>query len=119
MKKISKKALERLMEYRWPGNVRELENVIERTVALSESEVIDVDDIPPTVNGGGGAAPRIGSDMSLDENERLHIESVLRRVGGHQIRASGVLGIDRRTLYRKLIKYGLKPASEDRESSLK
>ena len=68
---------------------------------------------------GGGSAPRIGSDMSLDENERLHIESVLRRVGGHQIRASGVLGIDRRTLYRKLIKYGLKPASEDRESSLK
>ncbi len=119
MKKISKKALERLMEYRWPGNVRELENVIERTVALSESEVIDVDDIPPTVNGGGGSAPRIGSDMSLDENERLYIESVLRRVGGHQIRASGVLGIDRRTLYRKLIKYGLKPASEDRESSLK
>ncbi|MDP6364644.1 MAG: sigma-54 dependent transcriptional regulator [Nitrospinota bacterium] len=68
---------------------------------------------------GGGSAPRIGSDMSLDENERLHIESVLRRVGAHQIYASGVLGIDRRTLYRKLIKYGLKPASEDRESSLK
>ena len=51
--------------------------------------------------------------MSLDEIARRHIESVLDRTGGHQIQASRILGIDRRTLYRKLIKYGLKPASSD------
>ncbi len=113
VKKISRVALQRLMEYSWPGNVRELENVVERMVALCEEDVIDEDDIPPSVNGGraGDYARRIGSDMSLEDLECLHIESVLKRTKGHQIRASQILGIDRRTLYRKLIKYGLKPAS--------
>lgn len=53
--------------------------------------------------------------MTLDELERQHIEFILRRVGGHQIRASQILGIDRRTLYRKLVKYGLKRASRESE----
>lgn len=65
-------------------------------------------------NGAGGPASLIGGgDMSLDEIERRHIESILDRTGGHRIQASRFLGIGRRTLYRKLIKYGLKPASRD------
>ncbi len=114
-KKLSKSALQRLTEYSWPGNVRELENLMERAVALCEGDVIDSGDIPSGVgrNGSGDPASLIGGDMSLDEIERRHIESVLDRTGGHQIQASRILGIDRRTLYRKLIKYGLKPASRD------
>jgi two-component system response regulator HydG len=104
------------MAYSWPGNVRELENVIERTVALCDKDLIDAEDLPPNLQEGSqnGGALQVGSEVSLDDLERRHIESILRKTGNHQIRAAGILGIDRRTLYRKLIKYGLKPGARER-----
>ncbi|MBI5640188.1 MAG: sigma-54-dependent Fis family transcriptional regulator [Nitrospirae bacterium] len=93
-----------LSAYQWPGNVRELENVVERAVILCDSDTIGIEDIsvPPQNKAG-----EKGSKPSLEEMEKEHILGVLRQTGGNQSKASQLLGIDRKTLYLKLKKYGL------------
>jgi two-component system, NtrC family, response regulator AtoC len=88
--------------YSWPGNVRELENVIERAVILNSKSRIMVEDIPQFVK-----APQGGGALSLDEMERRHIVQVLQETKGNVKAAAGVLGIDRKTLYRKAAEYGI------------
>lgn len=107
---ISKEALNLLMNYSWPGNVRELENAIERAVALGINPEIMPEDLPPAIRMRELSHPRdsIPSGLTLQELERDYIAKVMERTGGHQLRTARILGIDRRTLYRKLIKYGLK-----------
>ncbi len=97
-------ALEMLAAYDWPGNVRELENVIERAVILCDADKIGPQDlaIPATTS----LAPR-GEQPSLDEMEKDYILRVLREAKGNQSRASQILGIDRKTLYLKLKRYGI------------
>jgi len=100
--------MQRLMEYEWPGNVRELENFIERSVIMhAGAKTIPFDP-------GEGLHRRREHDLlksaraerwNLDRLEREYILSVLDEVGGHQGRAAEILGIDRRTLYRKLKRY--------------
>jgi transcriptional regulator with PAS, ATPase and Fis domain len=93
-----------LTRYQWPGNVRELENVVERAVILCDSGKIGPEDI---------AIPEVavirddGSHPSLEEMEKAHIQKVLRETNGNQSKASQILGIDRKTLYHKIRKYGL------------
>ncbi len=92
-------------EYNWPGNVRELENVIERAVILCDSDRIGVDDISlPVVAASPGNKE---ADKSLEGMEKDYILKVLREANGNQSVASQVLGIDRKTLYLKLKKYGV------------
>ena len=88
--------------------MRELENVVERAVILCEGEAIGLDDIavPPAGAAAGAVSERTGTG-SLEEIERDHILRVLKETGGNQSRASQLLGIDRKTLYLKLRKYGL------------
>lgn len=91
--------------YDWPGNVRELENVIERAVILCDRDRVGIDDISlpvATVSPGN-----MGGDKSLEGMEKDYILKVLREANGNQSVASQVLGIDRKTLYLKLKKYGL------------
>jgi DNA-binding NtrC family response regulator len=90
--------------YAWPGNVRELENVIERAVILRDSGQVEADDL--SIPAGRTAADR-GAGGSLEDMERDYILRVLREFNGNQSKASQVLGIDRKTLYLKLRKYGL------------
>ena len=97
-------ALAMLSGYPWPGNVRELENVIERAVILCDSERIEVDDLSVPASKSFAAQ---GSGGSLEDMERDYILRVLREFSGNQSKASQVLGIDRKTLYLKLRKYGL------------
>jgi DNA-binding NtrC family response regulator len=101
---FSPEALAPLNAYSWPGNVRELENVVERAVILCDSDRIEPEDlsIPGSVPAG-----QKGAGGSLEEMERDYILRVLREFNGNQSRASQVLGIDRKTLYLKLKKYGL------------
>ncbi len=110
IKGISREALNLLMNYSWPGNVRELENAIERAVALGTHTEITPEDLPPAIRMRELSYPRdsLPAGLTLQELERDYITKVMERTGGHQIKAAKVLGIDRRTLYRKLIKYGLK-----------
>ncbi len=93
-----------LSGYPWPGNVRELENVIERAVILCDSDRIEADDLSMPV---AKSVADQGSGSSLEDMERDHILRVLREFNGNQSKASQVLGIDRKTLYLKLRKYGL------------
>lgn len=101
---FSEEAMAVLNNYEWPGNVRELENVIERAVILCESDWIGVNDlaIPKGSSLEGGRL-----HLSLEDMERDYILRVLREAGGNQSKASQLLGIDRKTLYLKLKKYGI------------
>ncbi|NUQ22228.1 MAG: sigma-54-dependent Fis family transcriptional regulator [Gemmatimonadaceae bacterium] len=110
--KLSEEAVAELQEYSWPGNVRELRNVIERAVLLANGGVIYARDLPlaPPTNGDGERAA--GSDLTLEELERRHIEAILHQSNWHQGRAASVLGISSKTLYRKIREYGFQRPRE-------
>ncbi len=100
-------AAQRLLDYDWPGNVRELENCIERAVALTMFERLTVEDLPERLARMDARESEVEPGdprqmPSLEDLERNHIQRVLEAVGGNKTRAANVLGIDRRTLYRKL-----------------
>jgi DNA-binding NtrC family response regulator len=105
---ITDDALRWLVRHDWPGNVRELANVVERAVALTDHDTIvleDVRDLParaPSDPTGELLASAAARQLSLAEVERAYIRRVLDGSGGNVSRAARVLGIDRRTLYRKL-----------------
>lgn len=103
---ISESALLLLLDYAWPGNVRELENVIERAVTLARGEKIVPEDLPPVVQGARGERRVIDEaeerTLPLHEMEKEYILRILEKTGGNKYQAAQVLGIDRKTLYRKL-----------------
>jgi DNA-binding NtrC family response regulator len=109
-------ALAALREYDWPGNVRELLNVLRRASLFAISDTIDGDLIRRMIAASvfGNAresVPPMGSDSagraSLADVEREHIERILRDKDGNITRTAAALGIDRRTLQRKLRGYGI------------
>ncbi len=113
IREISKEAMAVLMGYAWPGNVRELENVIERAVTLGKGPAIQPVDLPSHLTGGSNPVDRaLAKEATLEDLEREYIAVILRRTKGHQIRAASILGIDRRTLYRKIRRYKLKLGEE-------
>jgi len=108
-KEISKEAMNIFLNYPWPGNVRELENVIERAVLLGDHRSILPKDLPPHLR-----APEpqpldkaLKEEATLEDLEREYIGRVLEKTKGNQTRAARILGIDRRTLYRKVKKFAL------------
>lgn len=99
----------RLISYPWPGNVRELQNAIERAVAMGGRQ-IDVGDLPERIRRhrlGASGSPSSTALLTLAELERQHVQEVMSLVGGRRSEAARILGIDRKTLYRKLTQYGL------------
>ncbi len=108
---LSDAVAEKLMAYAWPGNIRELRNVIERAVALTRFEKLAVDDLPEKIRNYqksqvifGGTDPT--ELLPLEDVERRYILHVLETVGGNKTNAARVLGLDRKTLYRKLRHFG-------------
>jgi DNA-binding NtrC family response regulator len=116
LKRLHPAALSALEGYGWPGNVRELRHVIERGVILCKGDEITTADLPSEIAGGpatGGApaaaVPTTGAP-TLEAMERQHIVTTLRQVGGHRGKAAALLGIDPKTLYRKILGYQITPA---------
>lgn len=111
-RRFSIDAMRALVGYRWPGNVRELENAVEYAVAIGINEELGLEDLPPDIvdcvpNGLELVAECMNNDAPLAEIERRYILSIFERCGRHQIKTAMTLGIDRRTLYRKLQQYGV------------
>lgn len=110
-------AAERLLAYDWPGNVRELQNCIERAVALTPFDKVTVEDLPDRIRTyRASLAPLIVSDdprelLPMEEIERRYVVRVLDAVAGNKRAAAQILGFDRRTLYRKLERWGMADGS--------
>ncbi len=133
VKGITEEAYAVMSQYRWPGNIRELENVIERAVYLAQGGWVDADMLPPALyapapeagklpalsSSIGGTAASVGGTAapvhhapetggySIKQSERRQIENALHSTGGNVKKAAEVLEISRRTLYRKLERYGI------------
>jgi two-component system response regulator HydG len=97
---FSPAALQLLLRHAWPGNVRELQNTVERAVVLARGDVIEPRDL--TWLAPADAAADRPVPVRLEEVERDHIERVLRECGGNRSAAARILGIHRKTLWRKL-----------------
>jgi DNA-binding NtrC family response regulator len=101
-------AVKSLLGYAWPGNVRELSNVVERAVALAEGDHIGASDLPAQVRERKGAdlvGGAVARGLTLADLEREYITRVLAAEGGNKTRAAQRLGLDRKTLYRKIEEY--------------
>jgi DNA-binding NtrC family response regulator len=100
---LTRRAQTLLARYCWPGNVRELENVIGLACMMTESEVIDVRDLPDRIQNLRPAEnAETDVQLSLDQLARLHAQRVLAHVGGNKVRAAEILGISRTYLYELL-----------------
>jgi two-component system response regulator AtoC len=107
---IAPSAAQRLCDYEWPGNVRELRNCMERAVALTRFIDIAVEDLPERVAKYRRSHVVVASDdpselVPMEEVERRYILRVVEAVSGNKTMASKILGLDRKTLYRKLERY--------------
>ncbi len=103
---ISDSALARLIDYPWPGNVRELENIVERAATLTQGPTISLEDLPANIQDVQGEGQFIEDAVEhilpLAQVERNYIRRILEKMGGNKYQTAHVLGIDRKTLYRKL-----------------
>lgn len=111
---LSPAAAERLMAYDWPGNVRELRNSMERAVALTRHNEVAVEDLPDRVRNHSRSRLVVAEQdptelLPMEEVERRYILHVLQAVSGNKSEASKILGLDRKTLYRKLQRYESQP----------
>jgi two-component system response regulator AtoC len=103
--------MDAFVAYNWPGNTRELENVVERLVVLSESGILDPHHLPGEIASDSPSGPaedfkgHVGEAASATE-KRL-VSWALKKTGGNRTRAAELLGISRRTLYKKIKDYGL------------
>ncbi|CAN5214629.1 nitrogen fixation sigma-54 dependent transcriptional regulator GnfM [soil metagenome] len=143
---LSEAALQKLLNYPWPGNIRELENTIQRTMLMAQGNVIQVDDLPPTLRSDSALARRpttdtlpagaeIFEDLDLrsllnteefgtplsdrlqqisDHLEKYLIRGALKKTEGHRQETADLLGISRKSLHNKMVRYGL--FSEEKSS---
>jgi len=107
---ISDRALGLLCSYPWPGNVRELENAVERAIVMTKGQVIDIPDLPDDIVLD--STPQfMDQELSLTkakENfEIRYIENALRKDRGNISKAAQRIGLARKNLYKKIVKYGI------------
>ena len=128
-KRMTSHAMRGLMKYDWPGNVRELRNCIEGMVIMSNRPELDIDDIPEHILESAGVSspvilsaptvidteavdlPSSGLDvevgMSMAEIERKVIRSTLQYAGNNRAKAAQILGVSKRTIFRKIKEHSL------------
>jgi DNA-binding NtrC family response regulator len=101
--RLSREAVEILTAYPWPGNVRELRSVIVKAMIFAQSQVIEPEDLPSHLLAKKRTVQN--RPKSLEDLEKDHIMNVLEETGGNQSKAAEILGINRKTLYKKIHKY--------------
>jgi two-component system, NtrC family, response regulator HydG len=104
---IQQQGMDLLTGYDWPGNVRELENAIERAVVLAKGRYLAKEDFAFLFRAAGHVLPQ-----TLRDNEKQHIERILKLCGWNITRAAGILEVSRVTLHSKINKYGLQPQTQ-------
>ncbi|OPX40708.1 MAG: two-component system response regulator [Desulfobacteraceae bacterium 4484_190.3] len=115
IKGVTPQAMARLVSYDWPGNVRELMNAVERMVVLARGDYVGEPDLPPIIleqaegPASGQGTKDLPADLPLEEVEKASILKTLESAGGNKSEAARRLGITRRTLHKKLKKYGVMP----------
>jgi len=115
IKGFSPEVMDQMMAYGWPGNVRELENIVQRIVTFEESDIATTESLPTNFRQQVEHHERLfregveDLEVMVDEVERHHIVRMLRQTGGRRTETARRLGIDRRTLYGKIKKYGITP----------
>ncbi len=115
IKGFTPQAMDQLLKYDWPGNVRELMNAVERAVVLSRSEYLDEQDLPLAIKDALSAEEKFPSrdavpaDLPLEDVEKATILKTLESTDGNKSEAARRLGITRKTLHKKLKKYGMMP----------
>ena len=124
VKGLTEEAARLLLEYDWPGNVRQLQNCVERAVTLTQTDHLTPGDLPEKIRGFEAPVRREGPQvhpehlLTLEQVERRYIQEVLALIGDNKSQAARLLGLDRRTLYRKLERYGqVEPGALDRDAS--
>jgi DNA-binding NtrC family response regulator len=100
-------ALKALQAHEWRGNVRELKNAIERMVAMFSPGLLGETEVRKALTTGLAEGPPPTNAEKLDDAERKHVMEVLRQSGGNRTLAAERLGIQRRTIYKKLQRWGL------------
>ncbi len=117
--KVSKEAMNHLVNYSWPGNVRELQGVIESMVLLARGDVIEAKNVPHEIRGddddGSVSHASIDADATLADVEKQVILDALKRHNGNRTKTAEALGIGRRTLIRKLHEFGAAKDDDDSE----
>lgn len=110
-KQITENALKYLINFNWPGNIRELENIIERCIVVTSKKIITEDDLPSYITNYdpvNAVEKQCSSlDTVIDNAEREVLIKALKQCNGNRTRASELLGISRRSLHRKIIKYNI------------
>lgn len=104
---IKADAVELLVNHNWKGNVRELENVIERALISSESDVLAKHNFKFLSHSTDDVLPGNTANMDLKNIEKIYIRKVLEDNGWNKLQAAKILGIDRKTLYKKIKEYDL------------
>ena len=108
---ITPEAMKVFEAYTWPGNVRQLKNCVERMVVLCRTKSLGIKDIPSDIRDEVERGPITKvmetSSLDIDANEKVLIEKALLEAKGRKTKAAEILGISRRTLYRKLDEYGI------------
>ncbi len=114
---VTPEGMNALLDHGWPGNIRELEHVIQRAMIVSDGDYADLKDLFDLDDSNQGELSGQLADRSgtLEDIEREYIEEVLGRTDGHQGQAAKILGIDRKTLYNKIMKYGLRRSLESKD----
>jgi len=109
VRELTPDALNMLLAYDWPGNVRELRNAIEQMVVLARAERLTVRDVPAAIRAAADLSKInvVRAGMTVVDAERQLIAQALKEADGNRTKAAQKLGISRRTLHRKLKKYGL------------
>ncbi len=114
---IDAPAMAMLERYSWPGNIRQLANALDRAKIMADGQLVTLEDLPREITGGSAPTPRAVHEEALNidalcEIQKAHVVGVLERERGNKARAARALGINRRSLYRLLDKYNIRPPRE-------